>query len=129
MPRAPEGRKGEVKEDQGHAGGDEKFRVVGALGVIHAGNPGEAGEDYDKKEEEDAGNFKPENSADAAEGLKEAANTAAEAARSPAGYFAGGAGCGLRGGLIGRGRAPAAMLWPAMRPAMRRPMPSVRPMF
>jgi hypothetical protein len=35
--------------------------------------------------------------------LKEAANAAAEAARSVAGDLAGGAGCRLRGGLIGRG--------------------------
>jgi hypothetical protein len=33
------------------------------LGVVHAGDPGKAGEDYDKKKKEDAGYFKPEDSA------------------------------------------------------------------
>jgi hypothetical protein len=73
------------------------------LDAVHAGDPGEAGEDYDKEEEEDAGDFKPEDAAYAAEGLKEAAYAPAQAARSLAGHFAGGAGRGLRGGLIGRG--------------------------
>jgi len=102
-PCAPEGRDGEVKEDQGYTGVDKEFYVVGALCVVHAGDPGEAAEDYDKKEEEDAGDFKHEDSANTAERLKEAADAPAETTRSVAGYLAGGAGCGLRGWLIGRG--------------------------
>ncbi len=77
--------------------------MVGAAGEVQARDPGEAGEDKDKEEEEDTGDFKPEDAAHAAERLKKAAQAAAEAARSLAGHIAGGAGCGLRGGLAGGG--------------------------
>ncbi len=62
--------------------------MVGTVGVAQAGAPERGREDDHRQEEEDAGDFEPEDAADTAEGLEESAEAAgdagAEAARGAA---------------------------------------------
>lgn len=97
----------EVEEEHNDSGGDEEGTVVGPVRPAEAGLPDGGAED-DHGQEEDACDFKPDNSADAAKGAQEAADPGGDAARSLAGNLAGGAGLGGSGaGWSGGGGWPA----------------------
>ena len=101
--RPPERAGSQVEKQHNDAGCDPKGPVIGALRPTGADTPKRWRKDDYGQQEEDAGDLEPEDSADAAKGFKESAQATAEAARSLAGYLTSGAGCRLRGGLVGRG--------------------------
>ena len=109
--------------------------MVGALLPARSRSPQNWAEDQHGEKKENAGDLKPDFAADGAEGLKEAAESASDAA--------GGLPCSPStvGGIplsprVGVGRAAGlrcvcpspVMAWPAARPATRTPMPSTLPM-
>ena len=83
--------------------------MIGAVEAAGPDAPQSGGKDDDGQEEENAGDFKPENSAYTAEGLQETAYAAGDVFGCLSGCLAGGAGLGggvggrLRGGPIGGG--------------------------
>jgi len=91
---APEGRDAEIEEDDDHDRRGDEGAVVGAMGIAEAGAPERGREDDDGQKEEDAGDFEPEDAADAAKGLEESAETTGEAGAE----VAGGASCAGRVG-------------------------------
>ena len=110
---APEGAYAQVAEESGHYGGDQEALVLRPGEITGMGAPQVLGEVEGEESEEKSGDFKPENSAHAAEGAEETAHAAsgdaAEAARLGAvsahlgrrpgsfhGYSAGGLGSALR---------------------------------
>jgi len=83
--------------------------VIGAAEPTGPDAPQGGGKDDCGQEEEDSGNFKPEDSANATEGAQECADAAGYAASGMAGDLAGGAGLGGDvnrglGGVLGGGR-------------------------
>lgn len=71
--------------------------MVWPVRPAQAGLPQDRCEDDHRQEKEDAGDFKPQNSAHAAEGTQETADAAGDATRGLTGYLAGGAGLGCTG--------------------------------
>jgi hypothetical protein len=78
-PRAPEGTDSKIGEDDNNNGGRNKGSVVGAVSIAHSRTPERGSENEYRQEEENAGNLKPENAADAAKGLQKSAQTAGKA--------------------------------------------------
>jgi len=78
-PRAPEGTDSKIGEDDNNNGGRNKGSVVGAVSIAHSRTPERGSENEYRQEEENAGNLKPENAADAAKGLQKSAQAAGKA--------------------------------------------------
>jgi hypothetical protein len=102
---APERSDTEVEKDRYYSGCDKEGAVVGALENAGPHAPQVRSKDNHGQEKEDAGNFKPDDSADTAERAQKAAYAFGDSAAGLAGDTAGGAGLvGINGdGTAGRG--------------------------
>jgi len=102
-PRAPETADSQVKKHHNQHSRRQKSPVVGAVLPACLGPPQNRAEDEHRQQEEHSRNFEPDFSADAAERLEEAAQSACNAAGGLSGYTAAGGGIWLwRSRLCGR---------------------------
>jgi hypothetical protein len=99
--------------------------VIGALRIAGSVHPQSPGKDDHKKEEEDACDLEPDDSAHAAEGAQKAAHTARNIPGRLSGSLTGGAalGSGFNRGLAGRDTRNGLCAG-----ATRRPIPRALPM-
>jgi len=95
-PCPPERRDAEVEEEHNHHDGDDKGPMIWAMLPTGAGVPHGGRKDDDRQHEEDAGDLKPEDAADAAEGVQKAADATGHAPRGFSGGVPGFAACGAR---------------------------------
>jgi hypothetical protein len=70
--------------------------VVRAVSPAEAGSPGSRSENHHGQKEEDASNFKPEDSAHALEWTQKTAHSASDPTRGLTGDLTGGSGFGVR---------------------------------
>jgi len=107
-PRAPERADAQVKKNQQKRDGNQELLVIGPVRKAGSVHPQSPGKNNHKKEEEDACDFEPDDSANTAEGAQEAAHAACNSLGRLSSSLTGGPtpspvlGSGFKGGLAGR---------------------------
>jgi len=100
-PRPPKRADAQVEKDRHDRGGHQERVVIGSAQVAGPDAPERRRKDDDGEKEEDARDFKPHNTANAAKGTQEAAHAASDPSRCLSGGLAG---CAVLGVSWPRGR-------------------------
>jgi hypothetical protein len=86
--RSPEGTDAQVEEDHDNSSAQQKFRVIGAMGIAHSDAPKSRAKDKHGQKKEYARDFKPDHMANAAKWAQKATHAARYATSGLAGSLA-----------------------------------------
>jgi hypothetical protein len=81
LSRTHEGSDGEIEKDDDKYGRSDKGAVVGSVNGCRMGSPGQRREDHNEQKEKHAGDFEPDDSADAVKRAKKSSHASRHAAR------------------------------------------------